>query len=84
MGVLCRMCKRIKWALFCIATIVGASFLVYCHIEDFKTVSTMAVGTVKFFKSKALYFDRNVPFLIENHADANDILCPILITLAKR
>ena len=42
MGLLCRVCRRIKWVLFSLASILGGSFLVFCHIEDYKKITEIA------------------------------------------
>ena len=56
MGILCRICQRVKWALLTILVIGGASLLVFLHIEEYKQISHLAqeIGTVNLYSLESL------------------------------
>ena len=42
MGLLCRICHRVKWPLLILLSIAGASLLVFLHIEEIKQINHLA------------------------------------------
>ena len=42
MGILCRLCNRVKWPLLTLLSIAGASLLVFLHIEEIAQINQLA------------------------------------------
>ena len=58
MGILCRICQRVKWALLTLLIIGGASLLVFLHIEEYKQISHLAqeIGTFIYSRLSLIFY----------------------------
>ena len=79
MGILCRICQRVKWALLTLLIIGGASLLVFLHIEEYKQISHLAQEIGTFYLST---FESN--FLLADSARKEDELAHSIRTVSLK